>query len=295
MYEYTLIDTDEAFIALIEQLQSSEATTVAMDFEGEFNLHVYGEHLCLIQLYDGNHFFLVDPLAVSIEPLKAFLEDPSIEKVMFDCASDSALVRKQHSIQMEGVYDLRVHALALGHTGNLNSLITRYLPDRTRPTVGSKRRNQQTNWMLRPLKAAQIQYALDDVAHLLDLRPFLEQEIAANALTEQVEEQMKRVGRSRGPERPPWSKFSAWKYLSHAQKTFVKHFFLARDRLAQKYNVPAVRIMEKQHILRMAKEVPASDEEFSAYCNHRDPRRCDELLRALKRAKQDALTELDRS
>lgn len=294
MYTYTLIDSDDRFFAMIDAWKRTGVDTVAMDFEGEFNLHIYGEHLCLIQLNDGESFYLVDPLLVSMKAIKMFLEDQTITKIMFDCASDSALMRKQYSVQIEAICDLRVHALALGFSGGLTPLIDRYLGYVPRPDSGSKKKNQRTNWLTRPLKREQIQYALDDVAHLFSLRTILEAEVAKAGLAAEVATKMESAGRkTRGEERPAWSKFSSWKFLSKSEKVYLKHFFLARDRLAAKYNIPAVRILEKHHLLRMAKDVPSTEAEFYIYCGKKDPRRVEELVAALMEAKDKAGEELN--
>lgn len=60
---YLSIDSDEQIIKLLEQWKINGTQQVAMDFEGEFNLHCYGEHLCLIQIFDGQNFYLIDPLS----------------------------------------------------------------------------------------------------------------------------------------------------------------------------------------------------------------------------------------
>jgi ribonuclease D len=238
---------------------------------------------------------MVDPFTISKESLKEFLEDASLEKVMFDCASDSALVRKQYGIIMEGVYDIRVPALALGYTGNLSGLVERYLPEIPKQPMSNKKKNQMTNWLKRPLRPEQIQYALSDVEHLFALKEILIAAIAEKGLQAKVAEQMQVVGKSKGPDKPGWAKFSSWKYLSKDEKVFLKHFFLARDGLARKYNVPAVRILEKPLLLQMAKNVPASDIDFHIYCGKCAPRKLDELVETLKKAKQDALIELGRA
>lgn len=295
MLTYTMIDTDAALASLLVTWKEAGITSVAMDFEGEFNLHIYGEHLCLIQLFDGSAYYLVDPFKVSKEALQEFLEDKSLEKIMFDCASDSALVRKQYDILMDGLYDIRVLALALGYTGNLSGLVERYIPDHVTPTGASKKKNQMTNWLLRPLKEEQIQYALSDVEHLFTLRSLLFAEVNEKGLAHDVAHQMQEVGKSKGPDKPGWTKFSSWKYLSKEEKVFLKHFFIARDTLARKYNVPAVRILEKHLLLQMAKDVPATDADFLIYCGKCVPKKLTELTSALKQAKQDALSELGRA
>jgi len=296
MYTYTLIDSDERLDSLVREWKEGGIDTVAMDFEGEFNLHVYGEHLCLIQLNDGERFFLVDPFKVSMPAIARFLEDTGIRKIMFDCASDSVLMRKQYGVQVEHICDLRIHALALGHTGSLLSLIEHYLDDVPKLAGGSKKKNQRTNWMTRPLSNEQIQYALDDVAHLFALKAILEAEVDEKGLSQEVAKKMEGAGRkTRGEEQPPWSKFSSWKYLSRREKIYLKHFFLARDALARKYNIPAVRILEKHQLLRMAKDVPEGEAEFHIYCARKDPRRVGELVRALMKAKKESEEELSGS
>jgi ribonuclease D len=293
MYSYTMIDTDAAFRSLLQNWKSGAVHTVAMDFEGEFNLHIYGEHLCLIQLYDTQKFYLVDPLVVSMDLIKEFLEDASIQKIMFDCASDSALMRKQYKIQINNICDIRIHALALGHSGGLTSLVDHYLGDIQKGFVGSKKKNQRTNWLKRPLRAKQIQYALDDVAHLFALKEILETEVEKAGVGEEVAKKMESAGKkTKGEDRPPWSKFSSWKYLNTHERTLLKHFFLARDKLARKYNIPAARILDRQSLLRMAKDMPQDESEFYIYCGRKDPRNVKELVAALMDAKEKALSEL---
>lgn len=293
MYTYTLIDSADRLASLVNEWKGAAIDTVAMDFEGEFNLHIYGEHLCLIQLNDGERFYLVDPFKVPMEAIKAFLEDGAIKKIMFDSASDSALMRKQYSVQIENICDLRIHALALGYSGSLGGLIEQYLGDVPKAFTGSKKKNQRTNWLTRPLKKDQIQYALDDVAHLFALKTILEAEVEKKGLAMEVAQKMEQAGKkTKGEERPAWSKFSSWKFLSKREKTYLKHFFLARDALAKKYNIPAVRILEKHNLLRMAKDMPANESEFYIYCGKKDPRRVEELVGALMRAKAAAAEEL---
>ncbi|MGH0051881.1 MAG: hypothetical protein ACQ5SW_00635 [Sphaerochaetaceae bacterium] len=158
-----------------------------------------------------------------------------------------------------------------------------------------KKKNHMTNWLKRPLKPEQIQYALSDVEQLFALKERLEKEIQEQGLHEKVAEQMQVVGKSKGPDKPGWTKFSSWKYLSKDERVFLKHFFLARDHLARKYNVPAVRILEKPLLLQMAKNVPASDIDFHVYCTKCAPTRLAELVDVLKKAKHQALVELDRA
>ncbi len=302
MYDYTIIDSDKALDGLLETWRSNGTHEIAMDFEGEFNLHIYGEHLCLIQIFDRSSYYLIDPFKVSTDALRRFLESPDITKLMFDCASDSALVRKEFGIKLTAVYDVRVPALALGFTGNLTGLVDRCLGERVgedgQPIVvqnasaQAKKKNQMTNWLLRPLKEEQIRYALSDVEHLFELKDSLEAEIKGTKLEKEVAATMKGVALPKGPDKPGWVKVCNWKFLSKEQQVYLKHFFIARDTLAREMNVPAVRVLDKRILVDMAHNVPASEEDFHKKAWNRDRRVEDKLVGLLVQAKQDAVAEL---
>jgi ribonuclease D len=64
---------------------------------------------------------------------------------------------------------------------------------------------------------------------------------------------MARCAEQKNPERPGWEKICNFKLLSGREKVYIKHFFIARDNLARKANVPAARILDKRLIVEMAK------------------------------------------
>ena len=63
--EYTLISTASDLNALAARWAEKGVASVAMDFEEESNLHVYGEHVCIIQLFDGSCYYILDALALA--------------------------------------------------------------------------------------------------------------------------------------------------------------------------------------------------------------------------------------
>lgn len=291
MFKYTHIDNDEIFRDIIKYWKENNMLSIAMDFEGEFNLHIYGEHLCLIQLYDKKQFYLVDPFEISKEMLKEFLEDTDIEKIMFSCDSDSALIRKQYNIQLKNVYDVRIPAMELEFMGNYTALVKRNL-DVTIEISGSKKKNQMTNWLKRPLKEEQIQYALLDVAYLHQLKESLILEIEEKGLTKVVNSKMKMAGVHKGVDKPGWAKLGNYKRMSRSEKVYLKNFFIARDIIARKENVPAARILDKRKLVQMAQDVPSTDRELKYIIHHRDYRIERQLFPLMKKAIDDSIKEL---
>ncbi len=263
MYNYTLVESDSAFKEFLKGAKSS----LALDFEGEFNLHIYGEHLCLIQIYDRTHYYLIDPFKVSASLLKEFFVTKDIEKIMFDCSSDASLIRNQYGVQLEGLYDIRVGAQLLGYNGNLSGLVAKYL---NKPPEGGKRSKQTANWLRRPLRKQLIEYALSDVEHLFDLKEALERELEKGGLGEKNRQGQRGVGLPKGSRREGWERMSGYRYLSAKEKILLKHFFLARDTLAQELNLPPFRVLDKQRLLGLAKRTPTSVGEFRGRVQQRN-------------------------
>lgn len=284
---YTLVEKIEDFRKLLEDFKKNGTKTLSMDFEEESNLHAYGEHLCTIQLFDHQKYYLIDALALQKTDegralLKEFLEGEE-EKIMFDCSSDAAIVRKVLAIHMANVYDLRIVAKALGFNGNLTSLIERnlHIPSEG---VASKHRFQRANWMRRPLPEAQIQYALADVQYLFDLKASLEEELETKSpgVRTQVRSQMKKCAQPKHKDRPGWEKICNYKRLSLREKVFIKYFFIARDEIARKKNVPPANILDKRLIVKMAEKEDWKEIVPEGF----------KYARAFEKAKEEALEHL---
>jgi len=161
---FDFIDTDRALTALLARLQAAHLSRIAVDVEGENNLHRYGIHVALIQLFDGQRAYLVDPIAIrNRELLRDLMERSPWVKVWFDTASD--LLAFRHSLDMgpAPILDLAIAARLLGLRGGLHALTGQS------GSSTDKDRFQRANWMRRPLARPLLEYAVSDVTHLLEL------------------------------------------------------------------------------------------------------------------------------
>lgn len=257
MNSFVCIESPKDLIALVADFAQRGIKSLAMDFEEESNLHIYGEHLCLIQLFDGKQYYIIDAWKIQNYPdgtdaLRYLLESP-IEKIMFDCSSDASIVRKTLKIQLRNIFDVRIIAQALGFMGNLTLLIERNLKIST-DNPALKKKYQRANWMKRPLSEEQICYALDDVKYLFDLKLSLEEELKSLPMQQQkrVLYAMRHCAEQKHKDKPGWEKICNYKTLTKEQKLYIRHFFNARDSIAKKANVPPTNVLEKQLIVQMA-------------------------------------------
>lgn len=268
---YTTLDTDEKIRSAVAKWNGK---SLAVDFEGEFNLHIYGEHLSLVQIFDGTGYYIIDARSSMVTPsgLEAFFSSSS-EKVWFDIQGDAALVYKKYHLKIINVFDIRVPALLLGYNGNLLGLIETYLGKEMNI---DKKKNQQANWLVRPLDITLIEYALTDVMYLFDLKKVLLEEIERKNLLEEMLSNMKRVSVVKEPT-PGWRHIGYWKKMNKATKENLKTFFIVRDNIARRFNVPAARVMDKHTLLSLAENPPSTRKELGERIKN-EPQRFRSLL-----------------
>jgi len=168
--EYQYIKTDRELADFRKYLKTENIEILAIDFEAEYFLHQYGEELCLIQIFDGNSYFLIDPKEISSNELKALLENRGITKIFYDASSDKSLVFKKYAIEMNSILDLMdfVKVLDFQKKG-LDSV----LKDVLNTQVSQKNKYQKYNWTRRPIQKEALEYALGDVQYLFILKDAL--------------------------------------------------------------------------------------------------------------------------
>ena len=173
MNDFEYITTDSRLIELVSDFEKSDS--IAVDFEEECNLHAYGEHISIIQIYDRRNFYIIDVLSkdISDKGLEALFTS-NVEKIWFECHSDLAILYKKHHIKARNVFDLRVLAKALGDIHGLDSILRTFLGIEREE---GKKKNQRENWMKRPIEEGMLAYALKDVEYLFDLKDVLLKEV----------------------------------------------------------------------------------------------------------------------
>ncbi len=286
MYTYSIIDSDAKWSNLRSSWKQEGISSFAIDFEGEFNLHIYGEHLCLIQIYDGRAYYLVDPFALDMKDVLQFLSDSRIEKVMFDSSSDASLIYKEYGVAMDGVYDVALSAGLLEFTGNLHALIG--FCGIELPVVTNKKKNQMANWLRRPLQESLIAYALSDVEHLFAIKEYLQQKIRKEGKESEEIQVQKQGTKVKTEYKPGWTKLPGYQKMSKRERVYLRHFFLARDRLAREKNQPAYRILDKKILVSLARD-PSQRVQL---VTHRERNTLQTLMGYLEEANRTAEEEL---
>jgi ribonuclease D len=258
MNNFTLIETGSELAAFRQYLLQENIDKIAMDFEGDFNLHAYGEKLCLIQIFDGKKYFIIDPLKIRNEEIILFLENKKIVKFMYGTESDISLVSKQYGIRLNNVVDLQilVNVLNLEHKG-LDAVLKEVL----NIEVKNKKQFQMYNWLKRPIDRESLRYALNDVAYLFQLNDVLLKRIINEKKYEELLLQIIRRDFDFEKERVPGIfKKIEYKNLPKEKKEVFTKIYNLRDTLAREYNLPPNSLLSNDAMFNLVngRESPAN-------------------------------------
>ena len=273
------LNSREAIRRYLNSLEERGQTAIALDLEGEFNLHCYGEHLCLIQIYDGRESLIVDPVRLtSPDDYREIFEKRGLMKIMYDSASDGSLLKNECGIDLKSVLDLRpaVSLLEFQKQG-LSSVLEETLG---LPPV-NKKRFQMYNWMKRPLDPGAMEYAMGDVIHLFELKEELFRRLREKDLFDQylLQNLMVQNGEIKSNKTDRHLKAKGYRRLKPRQQKLFKEVFELRDAWARKVNRPPDYVFRNQELLRLCQEDIRDPEFIRKNINARlDSRSREELL-----------------
>ena len=135
----------------------------------------------LIQVGDGEHNYLIDPLTITDwAPLVALLECPSVVKVLHACSEDLEVFQHLCGAMPTPLFDTQIAAAYLGMDFSMSySRLVKALLE-----VELSKEETRSDWLQRPLSAKQLQYAVDDTRYLARVYAIMAPRLAQAELTD---------------------------------------------------------------------------------------------------------------
>ncbi len=211
----------------------------AFDTEYDSFKREYGFKLLLMQIFDGEMVYIVDPFQLTdLRPLWDVMENSSICKILYSGSEDIALL-KQLGCQTKNIFDVQVAAvLCNSEARNLGDLIE------ANTGIAVDKSQQTSDWRARPLKAKQVQYAANDVLYLIDLKYKFSEKVVQRGLMHVLEVENKAMEDIPAREHIPKLKPMHYRTYSQAYCDALLEMILLRDRIAQEINLPPVHIVD---------------------------------------------------
>ena len=235
--QYRWIDNETAVDIMSNQLRSCGHLT--LDTEYDSFKRSYGFKALLIQVFDGNIVYIIDPLSdISLQPLWNIIEDENIQKILYSGSEDIALL-KAMGCSIHNVFDVQIAATLCNHPArNLGGLIE------AEAGVTLDKSQQQSDWSKRPLSDAQLNYAANDVVFLPQIADKLTHQVAERGLLHVLQYENEALEaieeRSHVPKLKPYH----FRLHSDAFCQSLLELLQWRDRTAKSFDVPPVHIVD---------------------------------------------------
>jgi len=242
------------------------AGSVAVDLESN-GFHAYRARLCLMQISDGTHTWLLDTLAMdraALQPLGELLADEAIEKVMHGADYDLRLLDREMGASVQGLRDTQIAAQLGGVMAfGLAALLEAELG------VTLDKRFQRADFGLRPMSAELAAYAAADAVHLLVLEDRLRGRLRELGRLEWWLEECAALQAVRWEELPPdplaFERMRGASALRGAARDRLAALWAWREARAAAEDIPPFRIMQPETVLRLAGEPPADLDALAAF------------------------------
>lgn len=259
----TLIDSaawiadDRALDALIDRVLAAGDYAIDTEFHRERS---YFPKLALVQIGTASEIALVDPLAADPSRLARLFEGPN--RAVFHAAQQDLDVLWQSCGAIPArIYDTQLAAGFIGHASpSLVSLVSGMLK------VNVPKGDRLTDWLRRPLSAAQRRYAASDVAYLFAVRDVIDAEVAERGRTPWVDEACEELRRRPvGPNDPDaaWLRVKDVRTLRGKSRWVARALARWRETRAMELDVPVRHVLSDLTLLGVAQRCPRTVDELS--------------------------------
>ncbi len=251
---FSYIENTAALEQLVVRLGQCDVVTVDTEFQ---RTDTYYPEVGLIQIYDGESCYLIDPLVASINVLGDLLADESTLKVLHACSEDLEVFESSIGVRPASLFDTQIAAamLGVGFSISYQNLVEHYL------NIVVPKEETRSDWLRRPLTSAQLEYAALDVIHLFDV--YQRQAVSLKELGRSawVAEECAALG---GEIATTISPRDAYRRIKGAARmrpedlNLLRELCAWREETARIENMPRNRIVDERMLLNLVRTPPGS-------------------------------------
>jgi ribonuclease D len=254
--------TEPDFIVDNAQLKSAceyWARVEAIGLDTEFErTRTYYSRPALVQIFDGRRVSLIDPLNIEdFAPLTELLKCSDVTKIMHASEGDIEVLEQLTGAVPHPVFDTQIAAAFAGYGYSLGyRALTKLL-------LGAELAKGETrsDWLKRPLTAAQVSYAALDVLHLPPMYAHLKRELADLGrdtwLVEETERLQKRRSADSDPQRA-YMRIRQTGRLTAGELATLRDLAAWRETEARDRDLPRQMITKDRSLVEMALSGPSN-------------------------------------
>ena len=245
-----VVDDQAGLISIVEELSNSDIYAIDTEFHRE---KTYFAKLALIQLRWSDRLAIIDPLNLDLSVLSKIFHSNSVA-VFHAGSQDLEILHRAAGAVPRSVFDTQIAAGFLGmRTPSLSSLHENLLG------VKLTKGDRLTDWLQRPLKESQLQYAASDVRYLLELHQVLTERLIKLKRYEWAEAEFVTFLEKRQKLIDPkdaWQRIKEAKHLNKQARGVAQALAEWRELAAQKNDIPNRYIMSDLALVGIAQRKP---------------------------------------
>ena len=256
--QYRYVDSGAGLRSVVGALASEPRFALDTEFHRE---RTYRPQAALIQVAWPGDLVLIDPLATDVGPLAEVFEAGGL-MVAHAAGQDLEVLEHCCGTVPERIFDTQIAAGFLGlGTPALSSLYE--------SEIGWKppKADRLTDWLVRPLKASQLDYAAGDVKHLLEIHDRLAarlDEMGRRAWAQAEFELLLERGRRGQKPEDAWSRLKEVRHLRRRDLPVVRSVAMWRELRAARVNQPVRHVLSDVVVVSIAQAAPRTTEELAA-------------------------------
>ena len=244
---------------LINNFVSMISSTNTIGLDTEFvRIRTYYPKLCLVQISSNLGTGCIDCLqGNNLKKVWQLIFNPKRLKIVHSARQDLEILFLIKNQIPENIFDTQIGAALLGYPPQVG--IKQLLKDELNIVISKT--ETRSDWGKRPLDLKQIEYALEDVNHLLNLHNALEKKLKEKERYRWAMEDSSRILTN---EKELFNPDSAWKRIPGIKNLKNKNQYLAvklatwREKTAIQMDLPRQWLLSDRSLIETAKKEPVS-------------------------------------
>ena len=246
---------DNAFALARVATELGRQTAIGVDLEADSMFH-FTEKVCLLQIASPDAGYIIDPLRLDdLSPLAPIFADPAVIKIFHGADYDIRSLYRDFGITVSNLFDTEQACRFLGYAATgLEAVLLRHF------NITLNKKYQKKDWSVRPLPDEMIEYAANDVLHLVRLHDILKQQLIEKKRLDWAMETCGELAgvRAESPDsgQPLFVRFKGAGRLAPESLAVLESLLRFRREVARAKDRPPFKVMRESEIMALAVKKP---------------------------------------